>query len=87
MYTSTPINATVVKKKVGGAGEGEQRYAPEFLEAVHMDLKRDDEAGEPPQPEPDFRPLFEKYQFLTPGISPLPSIYSWASIQWWIESV
>ncbi|KAK4453777.1 vacuolar ATP synthase subunit S1-domain-containing protein [Podospora aff. communis PSN243] len=51
-------------------------YEPEFMEptariveAVHMDLKRDDSsAATRKKNATDNRPLFEKYQFFTPGI-------------------
>lgn len=51
-------------------------YEPEFVEpariveASHMDLKRDDGAGVGVRKNnaTDNRPLFEKYQFFTPGI-------------------
>jgi hypothetical protein len=53
-------------------------YEPEFMEptariveAVHMDLKRDDgsaAAAAGKKNATDNRPLFEKYQFFTPGI-------------------
>lgn len=50
----------------------EPLYEPEFLESVHMGMKRD--TGSAPvsrqNNETDFNklPLFEKYQFFTPGI-------------------
>ncbi|KAK0626850.1 BIG/ATPase V1 complex, subunit S1 [Immersiella caudata] len=52
-------------------------YEPEFIEpaariveAVHIDLKREDgsAAAAPKKNVTDNRPLFEKYQFFTPGI-------------------
>lgn len=47
-------------------------YEPEFSEPVHMDLKRwSEEALEilarEDSSQPDNLPLFEKYQFFTPG--------------------
>ena len=47
-------------------------YEPEFVDSVHMDLKRDQPAAnarrkDDNQTERDTRPLFEKYQFFTPG--------------------
>jgi len=62
IYTSTPVNGTV------GRGEENVVYESQFVDAVHADLKRDLEARVPPKTnETDMRPLFEKYQFLTPG--------------------
>ncbi|KAF4336163.1 ER BIG1 [Fusarium beomiforme] len=45
-------------------------YDPEFIEPLHMDLKRDvsGEAEKPGNTTRDTRGLFEKYQFFTPGI-------------------
>lgn len=45
---------------------GEQTYEPEFDDRLRMDLKRDlSSSGNESQR--DTRPLFEKYQFFTPG--------------------
>lgn len=73
IYLTTPATNVAVQKQ----GE-EQVYKPEFKEPLHMDLKRDvyararNESGVPQ----DLRPLFEKYQFFSPGtFSPL-------SLQW-----
>ncbi|KAL3957901.1 hypothetical protein ACCO45_008479 [Purpureocillium lilacinum] len=50
----------------------EPAYEPEFVDSLHMDLKRDMEgtprAGNKNSTQRDTRPLFEKYQFFTPGI-------------------
>ncbi|KAK3327501.1 BIG/ATPase V1 complex, subunit S1 [Cercophora scortea] len=48
-------------------------YEPEFAEPVHMDLKRQSSdspvfVGRRADDATDNRPLFEKYQFFTPGI-------------------
>jgi hypothetical protein len=82
IYTSTPFNRTIGRKP---EGEGEARYTAEFVEAAHMDLKRDIEARIPKEQEvKDFRPLFEKYQFLTPGMSPpLCSMCSFGGFGGW----
>jgi hypothetical protein len=40
-------------------------YKPVFIEPLHMELKRFDKP--PNDAEKDDRPLFEKYQFFTPG--------------------
>ncbi|PNY18308.1 Protein big1 [Tolypocladium capitatum] len=50
----------------------EPAYEPDFIDSLHMDLKRDMEEI-PTRPEEnktqrDTRSLFEKYQFFTPGI-------------------
>ncbi|KAH7166242.1 BIG/ATPase V1 complex, subunit S1 [Dactylonectria macrodidyma] len=50
---------------------GEQTYEPEFDDRVRMDLKRDLRSSpmrRANETERDNRPLFEKYQFFTPGI-------------------
>jgi len=63
IYTSTPLNSTVRKDREPTS------YESEFQEAVHMDLRRDLESRVPPKTnQTDQRPLFEKYQFLTPGL-------------------
>lgn len=52
---------------------GEKNYQPEFEDPVRMDLKRHVQSQPIRQeknetkPERDTRPLFEKYQFFTPG--------------------
>ncbi|KYK54316.1 uncharacterized protein DCS_06273 [Drechmeria coniospora] len=50
----------------------EPAYEPEFLDLLHMDLKRDMQSvpNVPKKNETlrDTRPLFEKYQFFSPGI-------------------
>ena len=46
-------------------------YQPDFIEPVHMDLKRGDFSSQEGKDEGnttyDSRPLFVKYQFFTPG--------------------
>jgi len=64
IYTSTPLNATISKKETE-----EGSYQADFMDPAHIDLKRNLEIREPPKTEQtDFRPLFETYQFLTPGL-------------------
>ncbi|KAJ6438687.1 ER protein BIG1 [Purpureocillium lavendulum] len=50
----------------------EPAYEPEFVDSLHMDLKRDMEGAHGARvdngTQRDTRPLFEKYQFFTPGI-------------------
>ena len=59
IYTTTPLKEAIRE---------EYKYESAFDEAVHMDLKRDLRLRVPPKTnETDMRPLFEKYQFLTPG--------------------
>ncbi|KAM0345150.1 hypothetical protein ACHAPU_006785 [Fusarium lateritium] len=45
-------------------------YEPEFIESMHMDMKRDvsDGLNQAKNSTRDTRSLFEKYQFFTPGI-------------------
>jgi len=48
-----------------------ETYAPDFVESVHMDLKRqadDSERLYARYLNNDTRPLFEKYVFFTPGV-------------------
>ncbi|RDL41363.1 uncharacterized protein BP5553_01342 [Venustampulla echinocandica] len=60
IYTTSPPSTSVHDDLV---------YEPAFDEAVHMDLKRQllGREGEGASPR-DTRPLFEKYQFFTPGL-------------------
>ncbi|KAF4968866.1 hypothetical protein FSARC_3801 [Fusarium sarcochroum] len=66
---STQAKAASASKKVS---ESEKTvYESEFVESVHMDLKRDDSDGTSQagnKTQYDNRPLFQKYQFFTPGI-------------------
>ena len=68
IYSSTPLNATIAEEAT--------YYEPKFetqLDA-HIDLKRSIGSRVPKETvELDQRPLFEKYQFLTPGLFPCPS--------------
>jgi hypothetical protein len=61
IYTTTPPH-------------GEMLYEAAFEEPVHMDLKRQLMGRVPMETKVnDTRPLFEKYQFFTPGLFPLPA--------------
>ncbi|KAG9241440.1 BIG/ATPase V1 complex, subunit S1 [Calycina marina] len=63
IYSSTPLNSTIAEET--------PVYEPEFESqaAAHLDLRREVVARVPPQSlELDQRPLFERYQFFTPGI-------------------
>ena len=69
IYSSTPLNGTIAEEAT--------LYEPEFESQVdaHIDLKRSVEARVPPKTvETDQRPLFEKYQFFTPGMLLYPPI-------------
>jgi hypothetical protein len=57
IYTTTPVSAEIVD---------DLSYKPVFIEPLHMELKRFDDKP-PNDTEKDDRPLFEKYQFFTPG--------------------
>ena len=73
VYSSTPLNGTIAEEA--------PLYEPEFESQLdaHIDLKRSIEARVPPKTvEMDQRPLFEKYQFLTPGLFIFPS--QWYSV-------
>jgi hypothetical protein len=62
IYSTTPANVVV---------SDEVAYEPTFDIGVHMDLKRALLTRAEPGPRSnDTRPLFEKYQFLTPGPFP-----------------
>jgi hypothetical protein len=80
IFTTSPLNLTLPHSPSTKSAPHEQTevgsfYTPEFAqEAVRMDLKRDLRPRAPgggiPQKteQKDFRPLFETYQFLTPGM-------------------
>jgi len=64
VYTSTPVNATISMEN-----REDFSYQAEFMDPAHMDLKRDLDIRLPGKVvQTDERPLFEKYQFLTPGL-------------------
>jgi hypothetical protein len=60
IWTTTPLS---------GEGADVETYQPEFEDPAHMELKRDFSEGVfniRSAKTQDPRPLFEKYQFLTP---------------------
>jgi hypothetical protein len=59
IYTSTPVANKVAD---------DLKYKPAFIEPLHMELKRFDDMPQN-NTKKDDRPLFEKYQFFTPGMS------------------
>jgi len=60
IYISTPLNGTIK--------DDEPLYEAQFDGQEHLDLKRNLLARVPLKTvQTDFRPLFEKYQFFTPG--------------------
>lgn len=65
---STKAKTASISKKASGSEK--TVYESEFIEPLHMDLKRDvsdgSKAGNNTR---DTRGLFEKYQFFTPGKS------------------
>lgn len=63
IYTTTPADIVIDAHKP-------VTYDPEFMEAFHMDLKRDYYASrrENETNSTDFRPLFEKYEYFNPGL-------------------
>ncbi|KAM0360751.1 hypothetical protein ACHAO7_004279 [Fusarium culmorum] len=64
---STKAKAASASKKVSGSEK--TIYESEFIEPLHMDLKRDvSEGSKAGNTTRDTRGLFEKYQFFTPGI-------------------
>ncbi|KAL6924337.1 hypothetical protein FSST1_001611 [Fusarium sambucinum] len=64
---STQAKTASASKKVSGSET--TIYEPEFIEPLHMDLKRDvSEGSKAGNATRDTRGLFEKYQFFTPGI-------------------
>jgi hypothetical protein len=64
---STQAKTASTSKKVSGSEK--TIYEPEFIEPLHMDLKRDvSEGSKAGNATRDTRGLFEKYQFFTPGI-------------------
>ncbi|GKU04877.1 hypothetical protein FLAG1_07567 [Fusarium langsethiae] len=64
---STQAKTVSASKKVSGSEK--TIYESEFIEPLHMDLKRDvSEGSNAGNATRDTRGLFEKYQFFTPGI-------------------
>jgi len=64
---STQAKTASASRKVSGSEK--TIYEPEFIEPLHMDLKRDvSEGSKAGNATRDTRGLFEKYQFFTPGI-------------------
>lgn len=61
IYTTTPSNILIDDQPLVA-------YEPSFTESFHMDLKRNFGASESNETAYDPRPLFEKYQFLSPGL-------------------
>lgn len=63
IYLSTPPSSPIQSDVESLA------YQPEFPNPAHLDLKRNLRITQDNSSSnvPDFRPLFEKYQFLTPG--------------------
>jgi len=58
-------------------------YEPDFNDALHIDLKRNLAAATKPNGTiPDPRPLFEKYQFLSPGMYLFPIFKSQREEKW-----
>lgn len=72
MFVGTPATkakAASASKKVSGSEK--TIYESEFIEPLHMDLKRDvSEGSKAGNTTRDTRGLFEKYQFFTPGKHP-----------------
>jgi hypothetical protein len=68
-YIGTPINATVSREVMS--------YQADFMDTIHMDLKRNLKLRVPSRMnQTDMRPLFETYQFLTPGITTLLYVFA-----------
>ncbi|KAI9648758.1 hypothetical protein NHQ30_003398 [Ciborinia camelliae] len=64
IYATTPIGSVLQKDESESI-----RYNAEFEATAHIDLKRDFRIkADNSTKEPDTRPLFEKYQYFTPGI-------------------
>merc|ERR1711977_457407 len=66
---STPATNVSPAQAVVSEKENSIVYEPKFMEPLHMDLKRDIYARERNESGVvDRRPLFEKYNFLSPGL-------------------
>jgi len=66
---STPATNVSPAQAVVSENENSIVYEPKFMEPLHMDLKRDIYARERNESGVvDRRPLFEKYNFLSPGL-------------------
>ncbi len=61
IYITTPSTNAVAEDRL-------ITYEPEFMEPFHMDLKRNLQTRAESGNATDSRPLFEKYQFLSPGL-------------------
>ena len=61
VYTTTPLPDEVVHDTPS--------YEPDFMKPLHTELKRQSAFAETAsnETETDLRPLFEKYQFFSPG--------------------
>ncbi|KAH6978893.1 hypothetical protein EDB82DRAFT_506580 [Fusarium venenatum] len=70
LFVGTPsTQAKTASASKKAAGSEKTIYEPEFIEPLHMDLKRDvSEGSKAGNATRDTRGLFEKYQFFTPGI-------------------
>jgi hypothetical protein len=66
IFTTTPASGVV-----SSDSKHVITYDPEFMEAFHMDLKRNfyTSKRENETNSTDFRPLFEKYEYFNPGTS------------------
>lgn len=71
-YTVLFVGTPSTKAKTTASKTEKTIYEPEFIEPLHMDLKRDvsGNAEKPGNATRDTRGLFEKYQFFTPGKLP-----------------
>jgi hypothetical protein len=92
IYTTTPVGAVVDSEDVDAAEP--IVYDAQFDATEHLDLKRDFRVrADNSTNATDNRPLFEKYQFFTPGLSPsylrfqlhtdIIKVFSWVS---WSDS-
>jgi hypothetical protein len=88
IYTTTPVGAVIDSEDVESVEP--VVYDAEFDATEHLDLKRDFRVrADNSTNSTDTRPLFEKYQFFTPGLSrpylgfqphtDIVKVFSWVS--------
>ncbi|OBT98246.1 hypothetical protein VE01_03216 [Pseudogymnoascus verrucosus] len=68
LFATTPVNSKAPAPVVHGSVSDVPNYESEFQEPLHSEIKRQTGAMRRADSKVDRRPLFEKYQFFTPGI-------------------
>ncbi|KFZ07672.1 hypothetical protein V501_06232 [Pseudogymnoascus sp. VKM F-4519 (FW-2642)] len=68
LFATTPVNSKAPAPVVHDSVSDVPNYESEFQEPLHSEIKRQTGAMRRADSKVDRRPLFEKYQFFTPGI-------------------